>query len=202
MSIVQKSDSALSMLGAEGKKRCDVLIIDDHTDSLFYAQQALELFGYQALTIEEGHLALEAAKECQPSIIFLDICLRDTNGFDVLRQLKCDKQTAHIPVVAATALVADKTQQKAKNAGFSDFLAKPYMLSDLESILNRHIKKEEISEQSGLSAVADSTKSALSLSSSTSQSFSEPYLSEKRSVEIDQTETLVADNQDVEECAA
>ena len=120
-----------------------MLIIDDHADSLFYAQQAVEIFGYKSLTLECGQRALTVAKTNSPALIFLDLCLEDTDGFEVLRQLKEDKITAHIPVVAVTALVSPSIRSKALAAGFASFLAKPYTLTDIEAVINCCMQRAE-----------------------------------------------------------
>ena len=142
MSSHWKSVRTIQAASAEDRSHFTVLVVDDHADSLFYAQQAIEIFGYSAMVLEEGERAVEMAKACDPAVILLDICLRDVNGFEVIAQLKQDRKTAHIPVVAATALVADSDKAQAIAAGFDGFLAKPYTLSDLESALEQYVPRQ------------------------------------------------------------
>ena len=117
-----------------------ILVIDDHVDSLFYAQQATEVLGYTAIVLESGKQVIDIVVSHRPFVILLDICLRDTNGFDVLKTLRQNPLTADIPVVAVTALVSNATKAKVQEAGFNEFLAKPYMLGELETTLSRYVQ--------------------------------------------------------------
>jgi len=128
-----------------GKLQHSVLIVDDHSDSLSYAQQAVEIFGYRAVTLSEGKPALETALAHTPTVILLDICLKDIDGFEVIEQLKQDERTANIPVIAATARVDAQTRKKAFAYGFDSFLEKPYTLEALENELSRYVAKSSLS---------------------------------------------------------
>lgn len=143
MSPARKSASEFDGTLAKSKPQHTILIVDDHLDSLFYVQQAIEIFGHSAVVLEDGKRAVAVAKRCTPAAILLDICLKGITGFEVVHQLKSDEETAHIPVIAATAMVEEPTRVKALAAGFDDFLAKPYTLNDLENVLKRHAQTKE-----------------------------------------------------------
>ena len=143
----------------EGSRRT-VLIVDDHADSLFYAQQAVELFGYSAITLSEGQQTIEAAKSCLPDVILLDICLVNSNGFDIIAQLKETEATGRIYVIAVTAMIRKTTRDHAIAAGFDDFLSKPYTLDELDCKLKRfaeHLRTDSASSTSASSTSARST---------------------------------------------
>ncbi|MGD1855898.1 MAG: response regulator [Leptolyngbyaceae cyanobacterium] len=131
-------------VGSVHNCRHRVLVIDDNEDSLLFAQYALELLGYQPISINSGHKALEFALLCSPEIVLLDIRLDGINGFDVLNSFRQNEQTAGVPVIAVTAAVLKRTHKTVLAAGFSGFLAKPYMLEELGSILQYSLSKQTI----------------------------------------------------------
>ena len=115
-----------------------ILIIDDD-DNLLFAQYATEYLGYQSIPATSGGGAIAKALTYLPDLILLDVLLRDISGIDILRRLRQHEQLAHIPIVAVTAMAMESDRELIGTAGFSDYLAKPYMLEDLGSILIRQL---------------------------------------------------------------
>lgn len=116
-----------------------ILVVEDHDDSLLLLSYTLELLGCRFICQNDSYTTLLVAKEYQPDLILLDILLPGLNGLDVVRYLKQDPLTRHIPVVAVTALAGREQQERILGAGFDDYLSKPYMLEDLEAIIRRFL---------------------------------------------------------------
>ena len=117
---------------------CRVLIVEDDSDNLFYAECAVEEFGYQWASTRLGCMALPLALAYKPDIILLDIWLKEVTGFDVLRHLQQHSQTMHIPAIAVTALSTPRELKRIAEAGFANYLMKPYLLEDLGRLLALH----------------------------------------------------------------
>ncbi len=124
---------------ATGIRQRSVLIIDDNDDSLLFAQYAVEHLGYRTTVLKSGHGAAATAMTCLPDIILLDILLEHINGIDVLRQLRKHEAIAQVPIIAVTALARPCDHADIMASGFSDYLLKPYMIDDLQQMLNRHL---------------------------------------------------------------
>ncbi|MBH8560842.1 response regulator [Nostoc sp. CENA67] len=114
-----------------------VLVVEDHDDSLLLMSYALESLGCRFICQADSSTTLVVAKEYQPDLIMLDILLPGLSGIDVMRQLKQDPLTYHIPVVAVTALATKEDQEQILMAGFDEYISKPYMIEDLEAIIQR-----------------------------------------------------------------
>ena len=71
------------------------------------------------------------ARSSRPDLVLMDINLPGLNGFDALRMLRDDKQTAHIPVVALSAGALPDLIRKGTEAGFACFLTKPLRIESL-----------------------------------------------------------------------
>ena len=118
-----------------------ILVVENDRDDLIYLTTALNLFNYRCLTAKEAIVALSLAQEEQPDLILLDLRLPKIDGIDLLKILKIDWLTRTIPIVAVTALAGKEGQETIARAGFDDYLLKPYLLADLEKVVDRHVRK-------------------------------------------------------------
>ncbi|HLO85434.1 MAG TPA: response regulator [Nostocaceae cyanobacterium] len=116
-----------------------ILVVEDHEDSLLLISYALELLGCGFICQKDSSSTLLVAKEYQPDLIMLDILLPSLSGLDVVRSLKQEPLTCKIPVVAVTALTGEEEQKNILATGFDDYISKPYMLEDLETMIYRFL---------------------------------------------------------------
>jgi DNA-binding NarL/FixJ family response regulator len=74
-----------------------ILIVDDHSAFRSRARRLLEAEGYAIVgEAEDGATALAAALELAPDLVLLDVCLPDTTGFAVARQLAGNRRAPAI----------------------------------------------------------------------------------------------------------
>ncbi|QQX77075.1 MULTISPECIES: LytR/AlgR family response regulator transcription factor [Aequorivita] len=110
------------------------LIIDDEPLArkrlltLVAEMDALQLLGQ----CKTGKEAIESIEELQPDLIFLDIQMKDMNGFDVLKKLKTNKKPK---VIFVTAF--DTYAVKAFDAFALDYLLKPFKKERFEQAVIR-----------------------------------------------------------------
>jgi PAS domain S-box-containing protein len=102
-----------------------VLIVDDEISNLKVLNQILSS-EYDVLTAQSGQEALELVGEESPDLILLDVLMPDMSGFDVLRQLKAQEDTARIPVIFITGLDSDTDEEKGFLLGAADYIKKPF----------------------------------------------------------------------------
>ncbi len=76
------------------------------------------------LSALDGELGLKLAKERKPDLILLDLILPKVNGFDVLKNLKEDRETKNIPVIVLTNLEGIEDVNKAIELGATTYLVK------------------------------------------------------------------------------
>ena len=119
------------------KKAAKILVIDDNTGILFVLEQAFTLKGYRVALLET-YSGVEEVEKLAPHLIFLDISLVGKDGRDVSRELKQDVRTKHIPIVILTAYPDAK--KLAKEAGADDYMSKPFDLSHLWEMAEKHTR--------------------------------------------------------------
>ena len=102
-----------------------VLIIEDHADNLELMNYLLRAFGYATVTAADGLEGLNLARREDLDLILCDIQLPGVDGFEVARRLKQDERLRSIPLVAITALAMVGDRERALQAGFDGYIAKP-----------------------------------------------------------------------------
>ncbi|RJF87827.1 response regulator [Oleomonas cavernae] len=110
---------------------------------------------------ENGARGIVAARALEPDLILLDLHLPDMDGFEILRRLRGDPDTASIRVVAMSADAMKETVAAALAAGFDDFLSKPFAWNDIAQILAAHRKAERRERaDTGLPPIVDTARLA------------------------------------------
>ena len=114
-----------------------LLYIEDNLANLRLVERLIgrrpELQLISAVTGREG---IELARTRQPELILMDINLPDISGIEVMRTLRWDPATRHIPVVAISANAMARDVEKGRQAGFFDYLAKPINVKEFTDTLN------------------------------------------------------------------
>ncbi len=114
-----------------------ILVIDDDPDALYLLQENLDPHEFELIGTRNGHDGLRLAREHQPDAILLDILMPETDGWQVLHDLKNDADTTHIPVVLLT--IVDK-KAMGYRLGASDYLVKPLDPAVVREALDRVIR--------------------------------------------------------------
>jgi len=102
-----------------------LLFVDD---SLFFRNMltpVLKAAGYDVTAVGGAEEALGLLKKGQQfQIIVSDIEMPGMNGFELAEAVRRDVRTAHIPIIALSAVTAPATIERGRQAGFHDFVAK------------------------------------------------------------------------------
>lgn len=104
--------------------RDTILAIDDASDSLD-ALAALLRDEYILIFAKTGAQALERLRDSKPTLILLDVLLPDSNGFDLLQEIKNIAEFADTPVLMLTQLDQVEDEVRALTLGAVDFISKP-----------------------------------------------------------------------------
>ena len=118
-----------------------ILVIDDEAGVCRTFALVLARAGFRVLTTKDSQEACQLARDQKPALIFCDERLQEVDGYDVLRQIKSDAATAHIPVVMMGGTHADGLQDWAA-LGAARFLAKPFQIDELLSLARSLIRTE------------------------------------------------------------
>jgi len=119
-----------------------VLLVDDSKFLRLSHERLLGRAGYRVVTAGDGEEALRLARESQPDIILLDMLLPKVQGLDVLRILKENQATRHIPVVVLSSL-SRANEGKLVEAGAAAYFEKSRLEDDEQRLLSMLSKLTE-----------------------------------------------------------
>jgi two-component system, cell cycle response regulator DivK len=133
-----------SVVASSSDRQQDLIwVIDDHEDSLLLISFILDdLCEGQVVGFGSGQAVLEQVNPLQPSLVLLDILLPDMNGMEVMQRLRKDPLLQQVPIVAVTALARPEDRDRLLQAGFTDYISKPYLLDDIATVLGRYLKRK------------------------------------------------------------
>lgn len=113
------------------------LYVEDNLANLELVQRTLEHRpAVRLLPLMQGGLALDLAVQQCPDLILLDVHLPDINGDEVLRRLKSDDRTRHIPVIMLSADATPNQASRFRRAGAGAYLTKPIRVRELLSAID------------------------------------------------------------------
>lgn len=121
-----------------------ILIIDDDKELSTIFETTLTAGGFQVVAAYDGNSGLDKAKTEKPDMILLDQVLPDRKGNDILKALKQDDETKHIPVSMLSNFGQNELIQDAMNSGAVDYILK-YQVEpdDLKNKVNQLLKEIE-----------------------------------------------------------
>ncbi len=121
------------------KQKVTILVVDDDETNLTVARSLLEADGFAVVTATDAMSTFDVLKDVDPALILMDIQLPGMDGWELTRRLKKNVATSHIPIIAVTAYGNNGDAERARAAGFVEFVAKPVSTRDLPSIIRKHV---------------------------------------------------------------
>lgn len=112
-----------------------ILIADDNRGLLHAVAQVLRRRGHEVSVAGDGPTAVAAAQTFRPEAVFLDIELPNMNGYEVARKLRNQPGLENVLLVAATGHPEESIRPLMQDAGFDAYLAKPYGVDEVLSLI-------------------------------------------------------------------
>ena len=129
-----------SSIGKVTGVKKEVLVIDDERDVTNLIKVNLEDQGYDVFVAYNGPDAIAIARERKPEVIMLDLAMPGMDGFSVMKVLKQDKETEHIPIIVLTGHDTKGYKQKSLMLGAAQYMTKPFSEKDIVEEIKKVIK--------------------------------------------------------------
>jgi len=121
---------------AEPKHR--VLIVEDEPSLVESISYALELEGFEVLSVVTGRDGVEQARIGNPSVILLDVMLPESSGLDVCRQIRA---ASDVPIIMLTARDSEADKVAGLELGADDYVTKPFSMRELMARVRAQIRR-------------------------------------------------------------
>jgi len=133
------------------QKPC-IFLVDDNILNLNSGKNALK-HKYSVITMPSGEKLLLSLQKVKPDLILLDIEMPGMSGYDVIKELKSNPETAEIPVIFLTGKTEVENELLGLSLGAVDYITKPFspplLVKRVELHLLLHAQKNELREFNG-----------------------------------------------------
>ncbi len=119
--------------------RSRILLADDNPDMRRYIASLLAR-DYEVLSASDGAAALEVAISAPPDLVLSDVMMPRLDGFGLLKALRADQRTRHVPVILVSARAGDEATVEGMDAGADDYLVKPFSARELLARVRSHLE--------------------------------------------------------------
>ena len=129
------------------KELGEIMIVDDVEVNRFVLQNIIKSMGYKPVTAQNGKVALELMKECQPKLILLDISMPEMDGYEFATIIKADVNTRDIPIIFISAYDEVEDIVKGFGTGGEDYITKPFIPEVVKARTGVHLKFYEMKKE-------------------------------------------------------
>ncbi len=124
-----------------------VLLVEDNKVNQMVATGILQRLGLRVDVADNGLDAISKLTTCSLpyNLIFMDCQMPEMDGYEATQQIRegnAGDENRHIPIIAMTANAMNGDRDKCLKAGMDDYLSKPVILSDLETVLKRWLHQQ------------------------------------------------------------
>ena len=116
-----------------------ILVAEDSDDLRAYLVRLLGA-SYEVIAAPTGAAALAAARASAPDLVLADVLMPELDGLELLRALRADPATSHIPVVLLSARAGEDATVDALGSGADDYLVKPFSARELRARVRTHLE--------------------------------------------------------------
>ncbi|NDJ53037.1 MAG: response regulator [Chloroflexi bacterium] len=119
-----------------------ILIVEDNIDNRTLLGDMLSALDYTVLEAVDGVEGVDIALANVPDLILMDLSLPNKDGWTATREIKAEKSTAHIPVIALTAHAMVGDRERALEAGCDDYMTKPINILELKKKIESYFSSK------------------------------------------------------------
>ncbi len=124
----------------ETPTRPTIMVVDDSLTVRKVTSRLLEREGCEVLIAKEGLSAIKLLQDVIPNVMLIDLEMPQMNGFELIKNVRNNPRTAHMPIIIISSRTAEKHRKMADELGVNVFLGKPYNEKDLLKHITQFIK--------------------------------------------------------------
>lgn len=118
-----------------------VFVIDDDPEMCWFVSEILNE-RYNVISIENPLSVFNHLEEMQPQLIISDIMMPELDGISLMKQVKANRRTSHIPFILLSAKNTPEEQTEGITAGAEAYVVKPFNVEYLQSLVERLLQRQ------------------------------------------------------------
>ena len=129
-------------------KNLRIIVVDDVSDSKDLLQIHLEQNKAKVAAFDSAKTALQAIEDFQPNLIISDVFMPEEDGYWLIEQINQRNSASknYLPAIAITAAAKNEDRERLMAAGYDGYLAKPIMLEDLNTLIDKLVTRRLIQQ--------------------------------------------------------
>src|SRR5262245_54885936 len=133
-----------------------LLIVDDGRDLLPSLETMLEtLTEFTVVTAQDGAIGLERFYELRPQCVIIDVRMPGLDGYQLVRALRGDPETAATPLIILSAMAQDRNRLAGLVSGVDQYLIKPVTPPELLAAIRKALQATPEERQSRLKRLVE-----------------------------------------------
>lgn len=120
-----------------------ILIVEDNPDNMKLFRALLTLRGHEVTALPSGEGLFDTLSQTKPELLLLDVQLPGKDGFELLADIR-NSDWAKLRVVGLSAHAMSGDQEKARAAGFDDYITKPIEIAEFPKQVERALAGRRI----------------------------------------------------------
>ena len=121
-----------------------LLLADDDPRLVHIVAMYLGMEGFEVVTALDGEQALQHVLSETFDAVILDVMMPGADGISVCRAMRQRAETQHTPVLIFTALSSASDAERARLAGATHMITKPFSLPGLGAVLKASVGRREL----------------------------------------------------------
>jgi PAS domain S-box-containing protein len=122
-----------------------IMVVDDNATTRRMVSSALQRKGHDVIEAADGATARELMARERPCVVLQDLMLPDTDGFELVGQLRGLAKGTEVSILAFSGFLSDLDEARVSMVGFDDFIAKPIAPSRLVPLIEAHMPSQAMS---------------------------------------------------------
>jgi two-component system, cell cycle response regulator DivK len=118
-----------------------ILVVEDQEDNRQIIRDLLSATDYEITEAISGEEALVAVAKRRPDLILMDIQLPIMDGYEATRRIRAEPGLQSVPIIAVTSYALSGEEEKARAAGCTDYVPKPYSPRQLLAKIREYLPK-------------------------------------------------------------
>lgn len=124
-----------------------IYLLEDDTSIQNFVLYTLKNTGFDAEGFERPSDFWKRMEEQIPDLLLLDIMLPEEDGMEILKKLRGNKNTKHLPIIMLTAKGTEYDKVLGLDTGADDYVAKPFSMMELMSRIKALLRRSEAVEE-------------------------------------------------------